>query len=105
MRRAARTDDNHREVVAALRKIGCSVQSLAAVHNGCPDLLVGRTFPDGTRRNYLLEVKDGRKPESARRLTKAQIVWLAAWKGTAAVVESVDDALEAIRFGERSAHE
>lgn len=103
VRRAARTDHNHREIVAALRKIGCTVQSLAAVHNGCPDLLVGRTFPDGSRRNFLLEVKDGSKPESARRLTKAQIEWLAKWAGEARVVETVDQALEAVGLGERSA--
>jgi hypothetical protein len=41
MRRAAKVDANQTEIVQALRQIGAVVQSLAAVGNGCPDLLVG----------------------------------------------------------------
>lgn len=41
MRRAARTDANQTAIVEALRKCGASVQSLAAVGKGVPDLLVG----------------------------------------------------------------
>ena len=48
-----RTDGNQAEVVAALQAYGASVQSLAGVGKGCPDLLVG--FRGVT---YLLEVKD-----------------------------------------------
>ena len=40
MRRAARTDSNHLELVKAFRTLGCSVLSLAAVGKGVPDLLV-----------------------------------------------------------------
>ena len=42
MRRAARTDANQAEIVAALRGVGASVQPLHAVGQGCPDLLVGK---------------------------------------------------------------
>jgi Holliday junction resolvase len=89
MRRAARVDDNQAEIVAALRKCGCTVQSLAALGSGVPDLLVGR---GGT--NYLLEVKDGSK--SARELTPDELRWLHAWRGSAAVVETVEDALKEV---------
>ena len=41
MRRAAKIDSNHAEIVAALRGIGAYVMSLASVGGGCPDLLVG----------------------------------------------------------------
>lgn len=41
MRKYGRTDSNHAEIAAALRKAGASVVSLASVGNGCPDLLVG----------------------------------------------------------------
>ena len=41
MRRAARTDSNHEEIVKALRAVGATVQSLAGVGHGVPDLLVG----------------------------------------------------------------
>jgi len=62
--RANRKDDNQDEIVGALWDIGASVQRLQSVKGGCPDLLVGY---HGV--NYLLEVKDGSKPPSRRKLT------------------------------------
>ena len=91
MRRAAKVDANHAEIVAALRKCGCTVQSLAALGGGVPDLLVGRAG-----RNYLLEVKDGDKPPSARSLTPDELRWLHQWRGAAQVVETVEEALKAV---------
>lgn len=84
MRRAPRLDANHAAIVAALRAAGATVQSLAAVGDGCPDLLVGFAG-----HNYLIEVKDGTKPPSARRLTPEQERWHAAWAGQAAIVSSL----------------
>jgi hypothetical protein len=40
VRRAAKVDANHGEIVKALRSAGCGVLDLSAVGNGCPDLLV-----------------------------------------------------------------
>ena len=91
MRRAAKVDDNQGEIVAALRSAGCSVTSLASVGRGCPDLVVGRAGV-----TYLLEVKDGRKPPSKRRLTSDEKAWHGAWRGQVAVVESVQDAFKAV---------
>lgn len=91
MRRAAKVDDNQAEIVAALRKIGASVQPLHAVGQGCPDLLVGWRGITS-----LLEVKDGKKPPSARKLTPDQEKWHAAWMGQVTVVETVSEAIEAI---------
>ncbi len=92
MRRAARTDDNQAGIVSALRKCGATVQSLAAVGAGVPDLLVG--FRGWT---LLLEVKDGSKPPSARKLTPDQERWHGGWRGAPVrVVDSVDAALEAV---------
>ena len=91
MRRAAKVDDNQGEIVAALRAAGCSVTSLASVGRGCPDLVVGRAGV-----TYLLEVKDGRKPPSKRRLTPDEKAWHGAWRGQVAVVESVQDAFKAV---------
>ena len=39
--RAAKIDANHEAVVLALRSAGATVQSLAGVGKGVPDLLVG----------------------------------------------------------------
>ena len=87
--RAARIDANHEQVVSALRAAGASVQSLAGVGKGVPDLLVG--FQGKT---LLMEVKDGRKTPSERRLTEDQIRWHGARNGgPLAIVDGVDAAL------------
>lgn len=91
-RYAAKVDDNQRQIVEALRDVGASVQSLAAVGKGVPDLLVG--FRGET---YILEVKDGRKVPSARHLRDSQKNWHATWMGRPVhVVESLEEALMAI---------
>lgn len=96
MRRAAKVDANQAEIVADLRKAGCSVESLAAVGKGVPDLLVGH----GSR-NYLLEVKDGSKPPSARKLTDAQVEWHKVWRGSVYTVTSTQEALDVMAIGHR----
>lgn len=93
-RRAARTDANHSLIVGALLSCGCRVQSLAAVGNGCPDLVVGHNSPTRGKRVFFMEVKDGSKPASQRRLTPDQVEWHALWAGWPVyVVESVEQAL------------
>jgi hypothetical protein len=87
--RAARIDANHEQVVLALRTAGATVQSLAAIGKGVPDLLVG--FQGKT---LLMEIKDGRKAPSERRLTEDQLKWHGAWRGgPLAIVDSPDAAL------------
>lgn len=88
MRRAAKKDRNHPEIVKALRGAGCKVLDLGAVGNGCPDLLVNR----GPETRFL-EVKDGKKPPSARKLTPDQVEFHREWEGRVFVVTSVDEAL------------
>jgi hypothetical protein len=90
--RAAKIDANHEAVVLALRSAGATVQSLAGVGKGTPDLLVGYKG-----QTMLMEVKDGFKAPSARLLTEDQIRWHRVWKGGAlAVVDSPDAALRMI---------
>lgn len=92
MRRAAKVDANQPEIVKALEAVGACVQSLAAVGQGVPDLLVGIRGE-----TFLIEIKDGAKVKSARQLTDAQIEWHAAWRGGRCVVaSSVAEALAAI---------
>lgn len=93
MRRAARTDDNQRAIVAALRKVGCEVLSLAAVGNGCPDLLV---FSPAIDKLTMLEVKDGAKAPSRRSLTPHQLKFRERWP--VVVVEDENAALAAAGF-------
>lgn len=91
MRKRAKVDANHGEIVAALEVVGASVRSLASVGDGCLDLLVGFR---GT--NYYMEVKDGSKPPSARKLTGDEQDEIDRWRGQCCVVECVDDAYRAI---------
>lgn len=92
MRRAAKIDANQTAVVKALRSLGCTVQSLATVGDGCPDLLVGAFGV-----TLLMEVKDGAKPPSARRLTEDQLTWHGAWTGgPLAIVTDIDSAIRAV---------
>ena len=83
--RASRTDANHAEIVDAFRSCGASVQTLHAVGRGCPDLLIG--FGGD---NLLVEVKDGAKSPSRRKLTPDQVRWHSAWGGRVAIVESTE---------------
>ncbi|WEI20103.1 hypothetical protein PY247_10500 [Acinetobacter proteolyticus] len=55
---------------------------------GCPDLLVGFRGV-----NWLLEIKDGQKVKSARKLTPDQVEWHESWRGRVYIVESVDQAI------------
>lgn len=92
MRRAAKVDSNHGAIVDALRAVGCSVQSLARLGDGVPDLLVGRNG-----RTWLLEVKDGARRPNEKVLTPRQAEWWARWRGSPPLrVESVADALAAV---------
>lgn len=88
MRRAAKVDANQSRIVAALRKLGATVQPLHAVGGGCPDLLVG-----WRKACFLIEVKDGDKPPSARKLTPDQVEWHGGWKGQVAVAKDEDEAM------------
>ena len=91
MRRAAKVDANHGEIVAVLRSIGATVQNLHTVGDGCPDILVG--FQG---KNHLLEIKDGSLPPSGQKLNSDQQTWHLLWGGHAVVVSTIDEALEAI---------
>lgn len=93
VRRAARVDDNQGQIVDALRKAGATVQSLAGMGDGVPDLLVGFRC-----QTLLMEVKDGRKAPCEQRLTMFQANWHREWRGgPVSIVTDVDGALRALR--------
>jgi hypothetical protein len=91
LRIVGRTDRNQREISAALRAAGCSVESLHRVGGGVPDLIVGRKG-----RNYLLEIKDGALSPSRRVLNDEQRRWHIYWRGQVAVVTTIGEALIAV---------
>ncbi len=92
MRRAPKRDANEPDIIKALRAVGCLVQPLSAP--GVPDLLVWTPW----RGLILLEVKDGSKPPSARKLTPDQVAWHTQWDvAPVLIVYDVDGAIEAVK--------
>jgi len=92
VRRAAHIDENQPDIVKALRQIGCSVQSLAAVGQGVPDLLWGlRGF------NGLIEVKNPEQPPNKRALKPDQVTFHRDWRGHIDVVETPEQAIAAVK--------
>ena len=88
MRYAARIDDNQNEIVTALRKAGATVR-VVTQGGGLPDLLVGYQG-----RTILMEVKDGNKVPSARKLTDAEEKFFMEWTGgPLVIVNSVEEAV------------
>ena len=91
MRRAARRDDNEKDIIKALRECGAYVKVIN--DEGLFDLLVsyrGETL--------LLEVKDGAKPPSARRLTDAEQKFHNEWPGdNLYIINSVQEALDLLK--------
>ena len=101
MRRAARQDANHSAIVKALRDAGCTVRDTSAVGDGFPDLVVLTptvmlgAFQRGPRL-LLVEVKDGSKPPSARKLTPDQERFAVEFQGHWACVKSEAEAIELV---------
>lgn len=75
MRRAARTDQNHADIVKALRRCGYLVHDTSSAGSGFPDLVVGT--PWGSI--VLVEVKDGDRPPSERKLKPKQVKFHQMW--------------------------
>jgi len=89
MRYANRIDANQNMIVDALRKAGAVVRIISQ-GDGIPDLLVG--YKGYT---ILMEVKDGDKVPSARKLTEAEQKFFNDWQGgLLMIVNSPEEALE-----------
>ena len=95
MRKRGRVDETQTEVVAALRQVGATVQRLADVGAGVPDLLVG--FRNTT---LLVEVKGlaSVRKHPPTGLTEDQKEWHQGWNGAPVhIVRTAHEALEIIR--------
>ena len=88
MRRAARVDDNQKQIVESLRRFGASVYPTHMVGRGFPDIVVGYRGL-----NYLFEIKDGEKVPSKQRLTKDELAFFEMWKGSVYKVTTVDECI------------
>lgn len=98
-RHDAKRDENEPTIIAALRQAGCLVEPVSK--KGVPDLIVWSPF---IKLIVLMEVKDGSKQPSKRKLTPDQEIFHAEWKAAGApivVVETVLQALEAAGYKKR----
>lgn len=99
MRHAAKVDANQADIVQAFRQCGFSVYPAHRVGEGFPDLVIAF---GGT--NWLVEVKDGAKPPSARLLTEQQQRFHESWKASIPVIETIDQALAFATRAKQEAH-
>jgi hypothetical protein len=92
MRYANRIDANQNAIVETLRECGATVR-VVSQGDGIPDLLVG--YQGYT---ILMEVKDGDKVPSARKLTPAEQKFFDDWRGgMLVVVNSVEEAIDVLK--------
>lgn len=95
MRRAAKVDSNQSEIVAALRKRGAVVLITSQLKNAF-DILVGYKG-----QLFIVEIKDGKLPPSARKLTDGEIRCKELFESVGVsynVIKSVDEALQLIEI-------
>ena len=76
MRRAPKKDANHPAIVERFQQWGATVADTAAMGEGFPDLVIGLAGID-----QQVEVKDGGKSPSERRLSSGQIKHFTTWRG------------------------
>jgi hypothetical protein len=87
-RRAAKVDVNQPEIVAAFRKLGWSVLIISQLKKCC-DIIVAKCGV-----TIAVEIKDGDKPPSARKLSKGEQGFKDNWLGRWELIESINDVIE-----------
>ena len=90
MRRAARVDENHAEIVSAFRRLGASVADLSRCGDGIPDLAIGVN-----RQMRFVEVKRDAKAK----FKPSQLDFMTWWSGPPVVrVDCIEQAAELVRL-------
>ena len=92
MRKFARKDGNHKEIIQAFRDLGATVFDTASLGSGFPDCVVGMRG-----NNVLVEIKDGSLPPSKRKLTPDELKFHATWQGKVVIINNIDEAIELIK--------
>ena len=86
-RRAAKVDDNQKEVVALFRKLGWTVLITSQLKN-CIDIVVSKGG-----RTIAVEIKDGTKIPSKRKLSEGELKFKDSWRGEYALVICNEDVI------------
>jgi len=71
--------------------MGVSVHDTAQLGAGFPDIAIGLG-----KVNVLIEIKDGSKPPSARKLTPDEVKFHDEWSGWIEIVCNVDDVVNLV---------
>lgn len=87
-RRAARKDANHNEITDCFSSLGYSVLDISQLKNAC-DAIVAK----GSR-TIAIEIKDGSKPPSQRKLSSGEVNFKNRWNGEWALIESIEDVIQ-----------
>lgn len=88
-----RTDANQKHIVEMVRKLpGASITSTHIIGKGFPDLVIGYKGV-----NYLIELKDGSKPKSQKKLTPDEVEFHMKWNGQIAICENFEDILKILK--------
>lgn len=82
-------DANHKAIKGRFLSLCPAVFDTSGMGNGFPDLVVKTALG----RVYLIEIKDGAKVKSARKLKPAQAAMQLAWGATYQVVETEEQAI------------
>lgn len=88
MRTAAKKDANHNSITDVLNAYGITTHDVHQLKGFC-DVICKRGFV-----NELVEIKDGSKPPSARKLTPDEISFHEKWGWQVHVIETEDQAIE-----------
>jgi hypothetical protein len=86
MKRDARQDRNHNEVKDYFEDYGCSVLNIFQLKN-CADIIVAKN-----NITCIVEIKDGLKCPSQRKLSDGEIKFRDSWLGEWRLVETLEDA-------------
>ena len=86
---AARTDKTQSTIVERLRSLDVIVRVTSNVGQGFPDLVC---LDPWTRVIFLVEVKDGAKTPSQRKLTPDEQRFFNEWLGCVQIVSSLEEA-------------
>jgi len=94
--RIAKADANQPEIVEAFRARGATVAHTHTVGKGMVDIVVGYKSI-----NLLVEIKDGSKPPSKRKLTTDEQEFHDTWRGTVNVVKCIEEVFEILDWIDR----
>jgi hypothetical protein len=85
---AKRRDENHKDLLDAARRVGADVIDMASFECGFDALMRFR------EKIYLVEIKNGKKPKSARKLTPSEAAIRLVWSSSYHVVKNLVELYE-----------